>query len=334
VTSSAHPAAASDPAPPPDLLRVQRDAGYERMVRDEAAYWDRPQPFGVDLGRPETIPYQNGRFTGDPNRAWHETIAGYGTFRRGLVLGTSGLKLEAAILRANPSLHLTFCDISEKSLDARARTLGRDFPGRVETRVLDLNFADLDAESYDLIVSVSSFHHIINLEHLAFQANRALTADGYFFLQDFVAESQFAFSDEKRRLYEAVLAEEQRRHPELAGWRIEWPQLDILSPFEAVRSADTLGVLRAYLREERLAACGAMLMLPLLMRWSGPPQRPRLASRVAARIRGRAAAPNPAGDRDHLMRTIAPDLITIDEVLTEAGLLLPSNAFGVYRKRV
>jgi 2-keto-4-pentenoate hydratase/2-oxohepta-3-ene-1,7-dioic acid hydratase in catechol pathway len=32
--------------------------------------------------------------------------------------------------------------------------------------------------------------------------------------------------------------------------------------------------------------------------------------------------------------SFGPDLITIDEVLTEAGLLLPSNAFGVYRKRV
>lgn len=320
-----------------DVFHIERDAGYERLVREEAAYWDQPQPFGVDVTTPETAPYQNRRLTGDASRAWFETIADYGPFRRGLALGTSGVKLEASILRQNPGLHLTFCDISQASLAARADELGREFPGRVETREVDLNFAEFSADSFDLIVSASSIHHIANLEHVAYQANRALTADGYFFLQDYVAESHFDFSDEKRRVFEAVLAEERARHPQIAGWYIEWPQREQHSPFEAVRSAEILGVLRAYLREERLASAGALLTMLLLLRYREP-RAPvgrgganSMLGRIAARVMRRRLTPR--DDRTALLRLIASDLIVLDEILCDAGVLLPSNAFAMYRKR-
>jgi SAM-dependent methyltransferase len=317
-----------------DVFHIERDAAYEQAVKDEAAYWDQPQPFGVDVTAPETAPYQNRMLTGDPARAWHETIAGYGTFRRGLALGTSGLKLEASILRSNPSLHLTFCDISPKSLAAREETLGREFPGRVEVRQVDVNFAELEADSYDLIVSASSLHHIANLEHAAFQANRALTTDGYFFVQDYVGESRFDFADEKRRVFEAALAEEQARYPAISGWRIHWPRREEHSPFEAVRSAETLGVLRAYLHEERLASCGGVLTMLLLLRHDGvdTPAARRAPGGRLSRLFGRRTDAA-AGDRAALLRTIAPDLVLLDEVLTGAGVLQPSNAFGIYRKR-
>jgi SAM-dependent methyltransferase len=319
-----------------DIFHVQRDADYERMVREEAAFWDQPQAFGVDIVTPEIAPYQNRRLTGDPSLPWHEMIARYGRFTRGLALGASGLKLEAAILRSNPSLHLTFCDISEKSLAARDEVLGPQFPGRVATRAMDLNFAELEAESYDLIVSSSSLHHIANLEHVAYQANRALTAGGYMFVQDYVGESHFEFSAEKRRVFEAVLAEEQARYPEARGWHIEWPRREDFSPFEAVRSAETLDVLRAYLHEERLATAGALLTMLLILRVDeperSPVRRPSVVDRLRARL-GRRAPSRWVGDRTAFLQATAGDLVMLDEILCDAGVLLPSNAFAIYRKR-
>src|SRR4029077_13200974 len=51
------------------------------------------------------------------------------------------------------------------------------FPGRVEARPADLNFVDLPAAHYDLVVSSSTIHHVTNLEYLASQIDRTLPPD-------------------------------------------------------------------------------------------------------------------------------------------------------------
>jgi SAM-dependent methyltransferase len=189
------------------VLRVTRDdPAYSRLAAAEIEFWQRPHPFGLESL--ETVAsdgpierYYNERFTGDSGVPWQDTIARFGTFRRGLVLGTSAMMVEARILQTNPHVDLTFVDISPGAVTRRAEQLGVRFAGRVHTSVQDLNFVELPPDSYDLVVSSATMHHVTNLEHVAEQINRALTTDGRFFLQDYVGEPRFQFTTEKKRLF-------------------------------------------------------------------------------------------------------------------------------------
>ncbi|MCH8149795.1 MAG: methyltransferase domain-containing protein, partial [Planctomycetes bacterium] len=67
--------------------------------------------------------------------------------------------------------------------------LQQTHPDRAQIRQEDLNFVTLEENSYDLIISNSCMHHILNLEHVAYQVNRALTNDGFFFMEDTVGDS-------------------------------------------------------------------------------------------------------------------------------------------------
>ena len=186
--------------------------------------------------------YINERFTGDRRVRWHDTIARRKTFRRGLMLGTTALKLEADILKTNPSLHLTFVDLSDGPLRRRVEVLGQRFPGRVATSVADLNFIELPADAYDLVVSASTLHHVTNLEYLGYQINRTLTADGWFFLHDYVGEPRCTPSPAKKQVFEVIYTRDILRQPGRQPGLL-WSDESDLSPFCGVRSHDILGAL-------------------------------------------------------------------------------------------
>jgi SAM-dependent methyltransferase len=324
---------------PIDLYYTERDEDYLRLVREEAEFWDQhPEDVFPLRAPPKLQAYYNERFTGDPATEWYEVIPRHGEFRRGCALGCGSQRVERQILAQNPSLHLTFYDISGEALARRLRQFQSEFPGRVDTRQEDLNFALLPENAYDLIVSQSSMHHIVNLEHVAFQANRTLTAKGAFFLYDFVAESRLQFSDTKKRVYEAIAYATGPRRS--APYAFQWPDPAnwVYSPFEAIRSGETLEVFRNYLEEVDLRVAGAIVPLIMFARL-GPPNPPlghlmlprRLTSAYAklrlalatARLRRRLFESQQMGDL----------LIIVDRIVSEAGCLKPALAFAVYRKR-
>ncbi|MFN8545168.1 MAG: class I SAM-dependent methyltransferase [Candidatus Binatia bacterium] len=325
----------------PDLFRVMPDdPGYLRAADAEAQYWNQPQPFGLESleavwGPSPVDRYQNARFTGDPEVPWYETIPRHGVFRRGLVLGTSAMRPEARILEVNPTLHATFVDISAGAVGRRGEVLGRRFPGRVDTRVADLNFVAFEPGAYDLVVSSASLHHVTNLEHLAFQINAALAPDGYFFLQDYVGEPRFQFAEAKKRVFTCV--HDRAMVPRGRPPGVLWRDASDLSPFCGVRSDELLAVFRTHLAE--VAVKTAETLTVALMR-SLPPdgavpappgvaQRARdVAQRWMCRLRG-MLPPGKVPIPPELLR----DLMVVGDVATDAAILLPGTAFAVYRKR-
>jgi SAM-dependent methyltransferase len=324
---------------PADVYHTARDEEYLRTAREEAAFWDR---HGKSLSAPDPHPrlqaYYNERFTGDERSKWHEIIRSYGEFRHGCVLGCGYESIERQILAQNPSLHLTFYDISGEQLARRLRHLQSEFPERVDTRHEDLNFALLPENAYDLIVSNSAMHHVVNLEHAAFQANKALTPDGVLFLQDFVAESRFQFCEMKKRVFEAIAyaTGPKRTSP----YAYDWPHLDPWehSPFEAVRSGETLEVFRRYLDEVEIRVAGAIL---ILFMYAGlhPPDPPKGRRMLLHKLASAVARLRLALTRAQMQRRlfdrqqIGDLLIIVDRIMSEAGCLQPGLAFGVYRKR-
>jgi SAM-dependent methyltransferase len=332
-------------------MRVRPDdPDYARQAAAEAAYWHEVHPCGLEATEDTHAPgpvdrYLNQRFTGDGEVCWYETIRRHGTFREAAVLGTSSLAVEERILATNPTVRATFFDLSGGPLTRRHERLAERYPGRVETRTADLNFVEFPPESYDLIVSSSTIHHVTNLEHLAAQINRTLTPEGSFFLDDYVGEPRFQFSAEKRRVYDEIFNRDRLRQGASPSG-VVWLDASDLSPMCGVRSDEILPVFRTYLREVELHTAGALLT-PL--RRSRPADdspgspwvtdawvlnQPRWRFYLCVlkhrwpRVFGRLPSMQSLVD-PHLLEELA----LVGDVLADAGLLLPCQAYAVYRKR-
>jgi SAM-dependent methyltransferase len=327
----------------PDLLRVTPDdPAYRREAEAEARFWQATHPFSLESVEQTHGPgpvdrYVNRRFTGAPGVAWQDVVARRGPFRRAAVLGTSALEIERALVESNSETCFTFVDISEGALARRQEAFGARFPGRIDTRVADLNFLGFERGEYDLIVSSSTIHHVTNLEHLAFQIGEGLTDDGFFFVQDYVGEPRFQFGAEKKRLFEAVFDRERRFTPGRGGG-LRWFDDGDLSPFCGLRSDDILDVLRAHLDEVELHTAGT-LTVPLVRCEPvdgvvAPPETPRRrlaerARRLLLDVFGRRLA----AQEEVVGQRFLDELFLVGDVASDAGLVRPCLAFGVYRRR-
>ena len=107
---------------------------------------------------------------------------------------------------------------------------------------------------------------------------------------------------------------------------VRWPALEPWdhSPFEAIRSSDTLDVFAQHLQEDSRAVAGAMTG-PLM--FTDIPGRPNRWRRVPL-----------IGGKRHLVKEytsrFVQELQTLDEVMCDSGVLQPLEAFALYRKRV
>ena len=254
---------------------------------------------------------------------------------------------EAVILRSNPSLHLTFIDISGKALARREEQLVPAFPGRVATRQTDLNFIELEKYAFDLVISDSTMHHLLNLEHVAHQINESLASGGYFFYHDYVGEARFQFSQEKKRFFEAAFAAAQQRYPFLRSWHVAWPETSDWphSPWEAIRSDETLDVFREHLQVVSVRSTWPIATLWLFLRNTEEPRRiqvsrqglrQRIRSTVGSLVRrsGRDLFSGPLPLQAWLVRRrLFSALLMLDGIMSDAQILRPSRAFAIYRKK-
>jgi SAM-dependent methyltransferase len=319
------------------LLRVAADdPEYRRQAAAEAAFWERVHPLGLEASEDRYVDgpverYVNERFTGDRSTDWVATIPRWGTFRNGLFLGASSPSRERRVLETNPHVRMTLVDISPGAVERRVAALASRFGDRIAPATLDLNFLELPAERYDLVVSSSTIHHVTNLEHLAFQINRALTPDGFFFLEDYVGEPRCGFSPAKRRIFEMLYEREVSRHPEKRSG-LAWIDESDLSPFCGVRSDEILTVFRHHLDEIQLRTA-ATLTVPMartrpldfehvlrnLPRW-------RILHAVLVQRLG-------LRQRIKIDPRYLAELRLVGDTLGDAGILQPGVAFAVYRKR-
>jgi SAM-dependent methyltransferase len=319
------------PGTPPDIFHVEGDEEYRRLLREEEAYWDARTDTPLSRTQmPEIQAYMNERFTGRQDVAWYEAISEYGPFRRACMLGAGPGTVETDLLKRNAELTLIALDISSDALGRLHAKLEETFPGRSEVHQQDLNFVALPVDTYDLIVANSSMHHLVNVEHIAFQINRALTPDGYFFMHDTVGESYFQFDERKKRLFElltdATSSPWQRR-------RVEWPDRGswAFSPFESVRSGEILEIFRRYLREESVRTAWSLLAAGLFTK-NSVPLRKGLVSRLRGHIRQLLLQPFTPLEIPRA-RAAAQLLFELDRILCDSGAMQPGLAFGVYRKR-
>ncbi len=160
-------------------------------------------------------------------------------------------RAERELLKAGCCAFFDAIDISDAAISKAREIAARDnLP--IKYRVGDLNDVVLPENKYDLIVTQTCLHHVVNLEHLAQQINNSLKPNGILWIFDYIGESKFQYSDERLRVVNDIL----ELLPDCFKWnelrnmtikKIVRPDPDnLISPFEAIRSAEIMPLFEKY----------------------------------------------------------------------------------------
>lgn len=254
-------------------MRVRRDdPAYQRQAAAEAEFWANP-PFNAEIFEAGHIGalkrFIDESYTGDPTRSWMEDLVRRGPFEHAAVLGSTEGAREAAWLAACGSRRLDVYDISPAVLrKARAR-LGRRIgpltlpPRGVRFFVADLNFVALPRARYDVIWTSASLHHVTNLEYLFAEVESALRPGGLFAIHDYTGEPRLRYAPARLEAGNALLRRVPERLRHLPAL-VPPPESD-MSPFEALRSDETLALARERFDLVHLAEADALYPLLLLV---------------------------------------------------------------------
>lgn len=201
----------------------------------------------------------NRAYSGDAARSWLDDLFGRGPFRDAAVLGCDEDRHDVAWLERGGSEGLDVYELNPHVIRKVRGVLGAR---RRQVRFVqtDLNFATLPAEHYDVIWSSGCLHHIVNLEHLFAQVERALRPGGLFALHDYVGEPRFQYDAHRLARINALLREvpARFRHGDAA---IEPRDPQTLSPFCGVRPRDILPLAEARFELVHKGLFGALLPL-------------------------------------------------------------------------
>ena len=250
-------------ARPRDETRVRAvDPAYQWKIRAEAEHWTRffnPGLHGV-FRAAERL--DDARYTGSPDRSWLDDLAARGPFGTAAVLGCDAGGYEAAWWGRGSSEELDVYDLTPAVL--RRVRAGMTDRGRVRFIQADLNFVQLPAARYDVIWSSGCLHHVVNLESLFAEVERALRDGGLFAIHDYVGERRMQFAPERLARINALLRDLPPRYRCGGTADVTGPP-PFLSPFCAVRSDEILEVARARFDVVHEGRAGALFPLFLLL---------------------------------------------------------------------
>ncbi|MEQ8850309.1 MAG: class I SAM-dependent methyltransferase [Phycisphaerales bacterium] len=269
---------------------------YRRAIEDElaaTAALDDGQLADLRINHPDILAYRsrvlgNGA-AGAGYAGWTDFLLDtYGPRRSCLSLGSGMGRVESHLLARGfaPSFEAV-----ELSPLANQNAAVRD--DRIAALSGDLNFAKLPERRYDFILCHGILHHLINLEHVLHQIDRALTPEGVLLVYEYVGEDRWQFGEDRmetlRRLVPGVSVRVPRRH-QVRG-------------FESVRSSELPHLLRHQFGDtcERAADYGGVYF-PFVV-----------------------GAPEPAMAR-------IGEVLAADERAARERLVRPCYHMGVYRK--
>jgi len=95
-----------------------------------------------------------------------------------------------------------------------------------------------------LILCHGVLHHLIKLEHVLYQINRALKSNGLFLVYEYIGESRWQFDEERLEFL--------RRH--FTGIRFNRPPAWSVRGFESIRSGDLLSLIQAQFGDKTVRA--------------------------------------------------------------------------------
>jgi len=187
-------------------------------------------------------------------------------FENGLTLGCGTGRCERDLLRRGVGRSFHGIDISEKAI-AAAREIAKEQNLPLTYEVADLNFVELPEKRFDLVVAQTCLHHVLFLERVAEQAWRSLKSNGYFWVHDFIGETQQQYDPKRLSIMNqilAVLPEKFRRNKinDRLVTEIKRPEPGHLgSPFESIRSSEIMPLFQRWFTIEWKLEFDAFLRL-------------------------------------------------------------------------
>lgn len=247
----------------------------------------------IRINHPEILTYKakilGGRETYSCYADWVDfLITDYGPRKSCLSLGSGLGRVEKYLLD-----HGFSGEIEAIDLCADVNTEIRIDDTKISAQKGDLNFVKIKPNTYDFILCHGVLHHLINLEHILYQINGALTEDGLFLIYEYVGETRWQFSKERMVILEKYFPDIRFQIP--PRWKVRG--------FEAIRSSDLLPLIKACFNEtcERSVSYGG-IYFPFV---------------TCAK----------ASEDIHMRR-----VIELDEELSMAGRIQPCYHMGLYRK--
>ena len=215
-------------------------------------------------------------------------IEEYGPRERCLSLGSGLGRVESYLIERGFT----------KAIDAIEVCAGVNSEGRINEKGVDfmpgdLNFLDIQPNSYDFILCHGVLHHLINLELVLHRINQALRPNGILLIYEYIGEDRWQFSDARM----AVL---KKSFPNVV---FNVPPLWAVPGFESVRSSDLLPLVRTF--------------------FSGVCKREVLYG--GAYFPFVTCTPDRYDD-------LLPEVVRLDEACARDGTLAPCYLMGVYGK--
>ena len=228
-------------------VQHRADPVYQRYLTQEIAYWQNP-PHGDEqtvhgndehpLRHVRLRRYWNQLLTGSPDKDKVQMLRELGPFEHALVLAHCP-KLET-IIGAGVARRWTCNSITGRFAGAQ--------PGTANVTIVseDLNFVQLEAGAYDLIIAEGVLHHILNADDLLMKVSRAMSRRGVFYVMEYIGEERFLWRAEKRRFLNRLLASLPLKFLRYKFASVDVIPLGHLSPFEAVTSTELPSLLRKH----------------------------------------------------------------------------------------
>lgn len=192
---------------------------------------------------------------------------------RALTLGCGAGELERGLAKYNfANVHDGF-DLSDHAVKLAQDAAAKEGLAGLNYRVAELNTLQLETSAYDVVLGVSSIHHVRKLEQLFDQVRQALKPGGYFFIDEYIGPSQFQWTNQQLRIMNDQLKklpmELTRSVSEPGTFKTEIVRrsLDYMNaadPSEAVRSGDIVKLLPTYFNIVEFKGYGGSLLHQLL----------------------------------------------------------------------
>ena len=178
----------------------------------------------------------------------------------------------------------------------------------------DRNFIELPEDRYPFIFCHGVLHHIINLEHLLFQINKALTENGLFIVSEYVGEKKQQWQDNKIVLIkEKLTGNFGSRYPFL---NLDFDKRPILNrrPLESIRSNEIpLLLKKTFENSTEYEFLGIPLLYPVINHFS------RFNKKLLL-------------EKPEVLEDILTFAIQMDREYKNVPGILPTQLIGIYHK--
>lgn len=239
---------------------------YRKMAEKEDQYWGRVLSDGDRKEKTKTaqaaavLLKKNAKMI-KLNKFLKEN--GY-KFEHGLVLGCGSGRAERNFIANGICKSFHGVDIAKAAIED-ARKIAKKENLKLTYEVADLNQVKLEENAYEFICAQSFLHHILHLDHLVEEMWKALKPNGILWVQDFVGETQFQWSDKRLEITKTIidLLPEKHKFDKVNNRKIKTPSRPnpgkLCSPFEAIRSGEILPILNKWFDVEHSTQRGSIL---------------------------------------------------------------------------